>query len=227
MMFEQRLKHLHDEAHEVAFSYYIRKGFVPPRLLEVMEVTSSVKAFIDYTFKFNPDQPRIPAGNPDGGQWTSGDGGGNGALTDGITPVYPLETAIMLFFGGLSAVGDALGGAAEGAIGEGVDALAADAETVTQSLVDYLAPNGAPIGNAGTSPWIRELPGGSDAAEQMFQGLTKGGTLDPSLSYSGIRYFMPDGSYVGYRPISESGPPTIDLNIPSFGKTLQKLKFVD
>jgi hypothetical protein len=24
---------------------------------------------------FNPDQPRVPAGNPDGGQWTSGGGG--------------------------------------------------------------------------------------------------------------------------------------------------------
>ena len=29
---------------------------------------------------FNPDQPRVPAGNPDGGQWTSG--GGNGGLND-------------------------------------------------------------------------------------------------------------------------------------------------
>jgi len=25
---------------------------------------------------FNPGQPRVPAGNPDGGQWTSGDGSG-------------------------------------------------------------------------------------------------------------------------------------------------------
>ncbi len=28
--------------------------------------------------KFNPDQPRVPAGNPDGGQWTDGGGGGGG-----------------------------------------------------------------------------------------------------------------------------------------------------
>lgn len=27
--------------------------------------------------KFNPDQPRVPAGNPDGGQWTDGGGGIN------------------------------------------------------------------------------------------------------------------------------------------------------
>lgn len=28
--------------------------------------------------KFNPDQPRVPAGNPDGGQWTGGGGSGEG-----------------------------------------------------------------------------------------------------------------------------------------------------
>ena len=28
--------------------------------------------------KFSPDQPRVPAGNPDGGQWTDGGGGGGG-----------------------------------------------------------------------------------------------------------------------------------------------------
>ena len=30
--------------------------------------------------KYSPDQPRVPAGNPDGGQWT--DGGGSGAGRD-------------------------------------------------------------------------------------------------------------------------------------------------
>lgn len=29
--------------------------------------------------KYNPDQPRVPAGNADGGQWTSGGGGGEGS----------------------------------------------------------------------------------------------------------------------------------------------------
>ena len=36
---------------------------------------------------FNPNQPRVPAGNPDGGQWTSGDGGGRNdprVLSDAI-----------------------------------------------------------------------------------------------------------------------------------------------
>jgi hypothetical protein len=29
----------------------------------------------NYERKYAPDQPRVPAGNPDGGQWTSGEGG--------------------------------------------------------------------------------------------------------------------------------------------------------
>jgi hypothetical protein len=32
--------------------------------------------------KYNPDQPRVPAGNPDGGQWTSGGGGEEGLSSD-------------------------------------------------------------------------------------------------------------------------------------------------
>lgn len=32
--------------------------------------------------KYSPDQPRVPAGNADGGQWTSGSGGGSGLGMD-------------------------------------------------------------------------------------------------------------------------------------------------
>lgn len=34
--------------------------------------------------KYRPDQPRVPAGNSEGGQWTSGGGGGGGAYPDGL-----------------------------------------------------------------------------------------------------------------------------------------------
>jgi hypothetical protein len=37
--------------------------------------------------KYSPDQPRIPAGNSDGGQWTSGDGGQNGNGASGTVVV--------------------------------------------------------------------------------------------------------------------------------------------
>jgi hypothetical protein len=36
-------------------------------------------------FKYNSNQPRVPAGNPDGGQWTSGEGaGGSGPQRTGL-----------------------------------------------------------------------------------------------------------------------------------------------
>ena len=42
-----------------------------------------------YVMKYSPDQPRVPGGNPDGGQWTSGDGDGastNSASSSDVGP---------------------------------------------------------------------------------------------------------------------------------------------
>ena len=64
--------------------------------------------------KYDPNQPRVPAGNPDGGQWTSG-GGENGSsesYEDLVQPVFApaippaiaaIEAALALF-AGLSAL---------------------------------------------------------------------------------------------------------------------------
>ncbi|QND50696.1 hypothetical protein HB779_10005 [Phyllobacterium sp. 628] len=38
-------------------------------------------AEVDLLRKFDPDQPRVPAGNPDGGQWTGGGAGNDGTLS--------------------------------------------------------------------------------------------------------------------------------------------------
>ena len=40
----------------------------------VREIRSARRFLL--AWRYNPDQPRVPAGNPDGGQWTSGDGSG-------------------------------------------------------------------------------------------------------------------------------------------------------
>jgi len=41
---------------------------------------SELEAFYDrFELKYRSDQPRVPAGNPDGGQWTSEGGGGRSA----------------------------------------------------------------------------------------------------------------------------------------------------
>jgi hypothetical protein len=48
-----------------------------PRTLEGrLEIMKAIRNLLaqDSVQKFDPDQPRVSAGNPDGGQWTSGSG---------------------------------------------------------------------------------------------------------------------------------------------------------
>jgi hypothetical protein len=42
--------------------------------------------------KYNPNQPRVPAGNPDGGQWTDGGAGGAGSL--GLFQITPRDNMV-------------------------------------------------------------------------------------------------------------------------------------
>jgi len=42
---------------------------------------------------YNPDQPRVPAGNSDGGQW-SGGGGSQGAVRSNLPGRKPVQTAL-------------------------------------------------------------------------------------------------------------------------------------
>ncbi len=37
-----------------------------------------VRILLDELKKYNPNQPRVPSGNANGGQWTSGGGGSGG-----------------------------------------------------------------------------------------------------------------------------------------------------
>jgi hypothetical protein len=75
-------------------------------------------------------------------------------------------------------------------------------------------PGGNPVGEEGTRPDIRELPGGQSGAESMFNELSKGGTPNTPPNYPGTGTNVPGGGWVGLRPESKSGPPTIDVNIP-------------
>ncbi len=54
----------------------IRSGLDPAIIVKALELEPAPEA-LD---KYNPDQPRVPAGDTDGGQWTSGDS--SGATTD-------------------------------------------------------------------------------------------------------------------------------------------------
>jgi hypothetical protein len=60
---------------EAAYRLHLAAGFLdsalltPGDLLRICDVRAD--AFVELR-KYNPDQPRVPAGNPDGGRWTSG-----------------------------------------------------------------------------------------------------------------------------------------------------------
>jgi hypothetical protein len=91
------------------------------------------------------------------------------------------------------------------------------------SLEDLLMPGGAPIGQPGASPDIREVPGGRRNAADFFDELSAGGVLDSSTTHPRL-IRLPAGT-VGYRPVSRNnGPPTIDVNIS--GIPIRKIKFV-
>ncbi len=75
-----------------------------------------VKGESEASLKYSPDQPRVPAGDPDGGQWTDGGGGGEvgSAFNDGrvqvaqatgsrgggrvrVSPTAPVETQLLFY----------------------------------------------------------------------------------------------------------------------------------
>src|SRR5688572_9658761 len=88
---------------------------------------------------------------------------------------------------------------------------------------DALMPGGNPVGIPSTGRNVRELPGGNQAADDMFKKLAHGGTPNKPAGYPGSGYDLPGGGWVGLRPASKSGEPTIDVNIP--GVPIRKLKF--
>jgi hypothetical protein len=100
---------------------------------------------------------------------------------------------------------------------------------------DILMPDGNPIGVKASGPRpsarLREVPGGLQAAEQLFKQLTQGGKDVTPPGYRGTLIELPGGrGVVGLRPASRGGPPTIDVNaIDSSGRPIpiEKIKFVD
>lgn len=93
---------------------------------------------------------------------------------------------------------------------------------------DVLMPGGNPIGTPGgrnkCRPDIREVPGGQKAAEGFFRDLVQGGSSNTPAGYPGIGMDLPGGGWVGLRPVSKSGPPTIDVDVT--GVPIKKLKFI-
>jgi len=84
-------------------------------------------------------------------------------------------------------------------------------------------PGGSPVGMRGKGRQVRELVGGRQAAEKMFDDLKQGGMLNTPVGYPGQDYDLPGGGWVGLRLVSKSGEPTIDVQIP--GVPVRKVKY--
>jgi RHS repeat-associated protein len=91
-------------------------------------------------------------------------------------------------------------------------------------VTDVLKPGGQLIGRAGRGSGVRELPGGLQEAQRVFERLRQGGRRIEDPRYKGAMYELPGGGRVGLRETSTSGPPTIDVNIPDI--PIEKIKFL-
>jgi len=90
-------------------------------------------------------------------------------------------------------------------------------------VIYILRPGGKLIGKAGSSSQIRIIKGGQSEADALFKQLSKSGQVVKNKNYPGTLVRLPDGGTVGLRPVSKSGPPTIDVNVVGLG--IREIKF--
>jgi len=85
---EENCKLLHIEARLLSCAHFLKEGSVPPKLQKIVLATRSLEELL----KYNPNwqnQPRLPAGDPGGGQWTDGGGGSGGSPKKPKQPKNP------------------------------------------------------------------------------------------------------------------------------------------
>ena len=102
-----------------------------------------------------------------------------------------------------------------------------EGDSGSQKIKDFLFPGGEPIGKEGSQSWIRRVPGDLSDAQKTFDELSKGGQQITKPGYPGTIVQFPDGTTIGFRPISGKGnqEPTIDFNLPDIGNI--KVKFTN
>ncbi|MBV8739029.1 MAG: hypothetical protein JO007_17580 [Alphaproteobacteria bacterium] len=81
-------------------------------------------------------------------------------------------------------------------------------------VTDKMMPGGTPIGRKGDSPQVRELPGGLQAASDLFAYLRVGGHVRLQNEKIIVVQLPENAGYVTFRPVSDSGPPAVDVNVP-------------
>lgn len=91
-------------------------------------------------------------------------------------------------------------------------------------VLDRVRPGGVRIGIAGKSPQVRKLPGGLEAARALFDYLRVGGEVVEKPSLRGMLIRLPgNAGYVTFRPVSTSGSPAVEVNLP--GIVAMKIHF--
>jgi hypothetical protein len=107
---------------------------------------------------------------------------------------------------------------------EALDRLDAAIEAASiRRVTDKVMPNGRPIGRPGNSPKVRELPGGVEAAREMFDFLGVGGTVHRSDPDMEIVRLPGEAGFLTLRQQSRSGDVAIDVKVP--GVPFRKIHF--
>ncbi len=75
-------------------------------------------------------------------------------------------------------------------------------------------PGGMPIGQPGRGSDVRESSGGLNAAKDLFNYLRVGGTPYRSEPDMTIIALPGNAGYITFRPVSSSGDPAININVP-------------
>ena len=91
-----------------------------------------------------------------------------------------------------------------------------------------LKPGGEPLGEPAPRPGskVRRVQAGAKEAQQLFQELAQLGHDALIPTYPGRRVRIPGVGTVGYRPVSKSGEPTVDVNVSIEGVGIVKFKFM-
>jgi len=109
-----------------------------------------------------------------------------------------------------------------------------DLNKVADKIRSLLKPDGQNfIASKGTGDLVIEMPGSINEAEKFFYKLTKECKLEHLIEQhpnpkclNGFMINLPDKNSISFRPISTSGPPTIEIMIDAFKKKTFKIKFI-
>jgi hypothetical protein len=81
------------------------------------------------------------------------------------------------------------------------------------------------IGQQGAGRSIREVPGGLERAKEVYSGLARGAQPYRTLPDGRQLLQRTDGTIIGFRSRSASGPPSIDVRPPGSKDLYFQLKF--